>query len=230
MNILVIGASSGIGYAATKFLAKKHNVVAVARRQERLKIFKNYRQFDISNLELIKDFLADIVTKNGKLDALIFCAGVQDIKPLKVVKASDAQYLFTVNYFAPLFFAKCFASKRISNADANMVFISSIAGFAAEPGIVNYSASKAALNNLIQGLAKEVAPIRVNGIAPGFLKTEMTKSFAHIYDENFISKLEKNSPLGIVQVDDIVDAIEFLSSDKASKITGEILKVDGGAL
>ncbi len=229
-NILVVGASSGIGYAIAKLLSKEHTVVAVARREERLKEFENYEIFDVLDLESIASFVKDLVKKYGKFDSLIYCAGAQNIKPLKVTKVDEAKELFDVNYFAPLFFAKSFSSKRVVNSNSSILFISSIAGFKPESGILNYSASKSALNNLTQGLAKEIAPIRVNAIAPGFLETEMTDSFSHIYSDAFKSKLRDECPLGLGSVEDIANLAEFLVSQKAKYITGDIIRVDGGGM
>jgi len=229
-NILVIGASSGIGFAIAKLLSSNYRVVTVARREERLKEFENYHSFDVSNLEDINDFLKTLVQKYGKFNSLIYSAGVQNIKPLKVTKVEEAKKLFDVNYFAPLFFAKSFSSKKIAHPKSSILFISSIAGFKSEVGILNYSASKSALNNLTQGLAKEIAPIRVNAIAPGFLETEMTEKFSHIYNDVFIEKLEKEYPLGLASVDDVANLAEFLISEKAKYITGDIIKVDGGGV
>jgi NAD(P)-dependent dehydrogenase (short-subunit alcohol dehydrogenase family) len=229
-NILIIGASSGIGYATAKLLSLKHNVIAVARREDRLKEFKNYEVFDVSKLEDIANFIKKLVKKYGKFDALIYCAGTQNIKPLKVTKIDEAKGLFDINYFAPLFFAKSFSSKRIVSSSASIVFISSIAGFKSEVGILNYSASKAALNSIVYGLAKEIAPIRVNAIAPGFLETEMTEKFAHIYNNEFKDRLEREYPLGLGNVEDVANLVEFLISPKAKYITGDIIRIDGGGM
>ena len=224
MNNLIIGASSGIGEA----VVQKIGGVAVARREEKLKQFVRHEVFDISNLDEIETFVKRIAKTHGKFDNLIFCAGVQNIKPLKVMKADEIVQIFSVNLIAAMMFAKAFASKRVSNPDASLVFISSIAALKPESGILAYSASKAALNNFIKGAAKELSPIRVNGIAPGFLKTEMTEAFSHIYTDAFIETLEANSPAGLATIDDVVKTVEFLIH--SDHITGEIITVDGGAV
>ena len=224
MNNLVIGASSGIGEA----VVKKLGGVAVARREERLKQFEKYELFDVSNLQEIEKFVKRVAKDYGKFDNLIFCAGVQNIKPLKVMKIDEIIEIFNINLLSAMIFAKAFSSKRVSNSNASMTFISSIASFRPESGILAYSASKSALNNFIKGGAKELSPIRINGVAPGFLKTEMTEKFKSIYTDDFIDKLDKNSPVGLANVDDIVNTIEFLIN--SNHITGEIITVDGGAV
>jgi NAD(P)-dependent dehydrogenase (short-subunit alcohol dehydrogenase family) len=207
LNNLVIGSSSEIA----KELSKKMDIIAVSREE-----------FDIKNLDKIDGFVKDIVKKYGKLDNLIYIAGIQNIKPLRVMKIEEIKEIFDINFFGAMMFAKAFASKRISNPNSSITFISSIAGLEAEIGVLAYSASKAALNNLIQGLAKEISPIRVNGIAPGFMKTKMTK----VYTDEFVEEIQKKSPLGLVTPKDISEVIEFLINNK--KITGEIIRIDGG--
>ncbi len=85
MNNLIIGASSGIGEA----IARRLGGVAVARRKERLEQFESFECFDIANLNEIENFVKSSAKKYGKFDNLIFCAGVQNIKPLKVMKPEE---------------------------------------------------------------------------------------------------------------------------------------------
>jgi len=224
LNNLVIGASSGIGEA----IVKKFGGLAVARREEKLSQFEKYETFDISNIQEIEPFVKSVTKEYGKFDNLIFCAGIQNIKPLKVMKVDEIIQIFNTNVLSAMIFAKAFSSKRVSHLKSSMIFISSIASYKPESGILAYSASKAALNNLIKGAAKELSPIRVNGVAPGFLETEMTERFNHIYTEDFIEELNINSPAGLATIDDVVKTVKFLID--SSHITGEIITVDGGAV
>ena len=232
-NVLVVGASSGIGKSIAINLAKDHKVIAVARREDKLNALEEHGiqpvVFDVSHTAKIDKFVKNLVSNTGKLSALIYCAGVQDIKPLRVLKVEEAKMMFDVNFFGGLFFAKAFASKlTCTKENASIVFISSIAGQKPEAGILNYSASKAAIDNLTKGLAKEIAPIRVNAIAPGFLKTEMTEKFNYIYTDEFVSNIEKQYPLGLGSTEDITNMARFLISEQASYVTGNIIRVDGG--
>jgi len=207
LNNLVIGANSEIA----KELSNLIETIDISRKE-----------FDIKNLDKIDFFMKEIVKKHGKLDNLIYIAGIQNIKPLRVMKIEEIKEIFDINFFGAMLFAKSFASKRISNPNSSITFISSIAGIEAEKGILAYSASKGALNNLTQGLAKEIAPIRVNAIAPGFMKTKMTD----VYSDEFVQEIQKNTPLGLVTPKDVAKTIQFLI--QSDKITGEIIKIDGG--
>ena len=84
------------------------------------------------------------------------------------------------------------------------------------------------MDQTVRGLALELAPIRVNAVAPGFLQTEMTERFAHIYDEAFIEKVRTDYPLGLGSVEDVAELIAFLVSPKARYLTGEVIRIDGG--
>ncbi len=108
--------------------------------------------------------------------------------------------------------------------------VSSVAAQRPEPAIVPYAASKAGLDALIKGLARELAPRRAVGVAPGWLDTEMTQAHARLYGAEFKDALEKRSPAGAATVESVVDAIAFLMSPQARHVTGEILRVDGGAM
>jgi len=232
-NVLVVGASSGIGRATALRLAGRYRVFAMARRADRLEALTTEGivpvAFDVTRFDEITPTLKDLAKEYGRFQALIYCAGVQNLKPLRMLKATDLETIFAVNTYAPALFAQAFAARAVhTKENPSMVFVSSIAAQRPEPGILAYSASKAALDNMVKGLAKEVAPIRVNGVAPGFLRTEMTKRFAHVYDEAFVERVEKSYPLGLGSVENVAALIDFLVSDDAAYLTGEIIRIDGG--
>ena len=90
------------------------------------------------------------------------------------------------------------------------------------------SVSKAGLETMIKGLSIEIPSRLFVGVAPGWLDTEMTKSFSHIYDQKFKEELKKKSPKGIPTVDTVADLIKNLILKKTKFINGEIIKLDGG--
>ncbi len=233
-NLLIVGASSGIGRATALRLAQEHRIFAMARREDRLAELEGMGivplPFDVENLNEIVPTVKALVKVHGPLAGVIYCAGVQSIKPIRMLKADEVERLFRINTLAPLFFAKAFASRGVHDIQANpsLTFVSSIAAQKAEKGIVAYGASKAALDQTVRGLALELAPIRVNAVAPGFLQTEMTERFAHIYDEAFIEKVRTDYPLGLGSVEDVAELIAFLVSPKARYLTGEVIRIDGG--
>lgn len=232
-HALVIGASSGIGEALSRSLLSDHRVSVIARRADRLAALQEAGASafpgDVADLDGIAGLIGAAVARHGPLDALIYCAGAQLVKPLRSTSPADLQRLFTVNLVAPAVIATQFASRRISSDNATFCVIASVAGQRPEPGIVAYGAAKAGLINMVGGMARELGPRRVVGVAPGWIDTEMTQAYRHLYNDTFREQLAKNSPAGPASVDAVVDTIRFLLSPAARAITGEVVRVDGGA-
>jgi NAD(P)-dependent dehydrogenase (short-subunit alcohol dehydrogenase family) len=231
-NILIIGANGSIGHSIVEILCKNNNVIATYNKNNSLKRFEgqvSIEKFDVSRIDTIDNFFDDLVKKYGPMKSMVYVAGVHNIKPIKFISVEDCRHQFDVNYFAPLFFSKAFSKKNAHTEGSSIVFISSLASKKPEPAILNYAASKAALDNLCIGLSKEIKPIRVNAVSPSFLKTNMTKAFPKVYTEEHIQNIENEYPLGIGSVNDIANMVEYLVSSKASYITGTVISVDGGA-
>ena len=232
-HALVIGASSGIGEALGHSLLADHRVSVIARRADRLAALVDAGASafpgDVADLESIAGLMAAAVARNGPIDALIYCAGTQLVKPLRSTSPVDLQRVFTVNLIAPAVIATQFASRRVSSEHATFCVVASVAGQRPEPGIVAYGAAKAGLINLVGGMARELGPRRVVGVAPGWIDTEMTQAYRHLYNDAFREQLAKNSPAGPASIGAVVDTIRFLLSPAAHAITGEIVRVDGGA-
>ena len=232
---IVIGGSSGIGRALALHLSETGNVSALARRTDKLVELTDHNHknifaltCDVGSPDNIQCALQKCVEHYGKVDKLIYCAGKQIIKPHRMMTVNDIDSLYEVNLRGALFASKIFCSAKISKKNAVFCAISSIAGTRPESGIVDYSVMKAALNTMIRGLAKESAPRRFVGVAPGWLDTEMTRN-QPIYGDAFKISQQKNSPLGLTTVNDVVNAVAFLLSPHASSITGQILCVDSGS-
>ncbi len=232
-NVLIAGASSGIGRACAITLSRHFRVFALARREEKLEELREYGiepvVFDLNESDRIEPLCKSLAKEHGAFRAFVVAAGVQKIKPLRVLKPKEIEEIFRINLYAPMLFAKAFASRSVhTRENPSITFVSSIAGEKPEKGILAYSASKAALDNLTKGLAKEIAPIRVNAVAPGFLETEMTRACSNVYTPEFIEKISGEYPLGLADVQKVADLIEFLISEKADYITGTVIRVDGG--
>jgi len=231
-NVVIIGASSGVGYALAKAYSNDEClVIAVARRSELIPKSDNIYpiNFDVKKHSDIKALVSDIVKDHGKINTMVYCAGVQYISPIRTSKVDKVADVFNVNFMGAYFFLSSFSSKKVyAEENPSFIVVSSIAAQKPEPGIIAYSASKSAVESLVAGSSIELPPIRVNAVAPGFMETQMTKQFSAVYSEEFIRELDRKTPLGLTLVSDVVEVVQFLSSNSSKKITGEVITVDGG--
>lgn len=240
-NIIVTGASSGIGRScAIEFSKYGASVALVGRDEKRLHetLEKMYfpdkhmvAQQDLTQYEELEGFVTNIVKKIGKIDGLLHAAGIEIVLPLKMLKPSHFENIFAINVTAGFQLAKEVVKKKnFSEQGGSLVFIASVAGISGQAGKLAYSTSKAAVINGTKTLALELAPnkVRVNAISPGICKTEMSNAFLNKIPEESKQELIKRHPLGIGEPQDIANAAIFLLSDASRWITGTNLIVDGG--
>lgn len=179
MNIILTGAGSGIGFETSKLLSENHQVIAIARSADKVKHLESIAcipyLLDI-NQEDYAPFLQFIKEKAGSVDILINNAATLINKPFEALTTSDWQYCYQTNVIAP---ARLIQSLLpLFNQGAHIVNIGSMGGYQGSEkfeGLTAYSASKAALHNLTESLAVELAPrnIKVNALALGAVQTDM---------------------------------------------------------
>jgi NAD(P)-dependent dehydrogenase (short-subunit alcohol dehydrogenase family) len=239
-NILVTGASSGIGKCiAIYFSQLGANVIITGRNIDRLNdtfsLLSSDNNFsiisDLSSVESIKSLMDDCYDKIGRLDGVVHCAGIQKTLPLKILKENHFDDVFNANVKSAQFISKFLSKKkRFNTAGTSLIFLSSVAATKGEPAISTYSASKAALEGLTKSLAIELArnKIRVNCIAPGHVETEMALEFSKQLTSDQYQHILKKHPLGLGKPEDIAHSAAFLMSNYASWITGSTMYVDGG--
>lgn len=241
-NYIVIGATSGIGEACAKKLSGKDNtLVIVGRNEEKLDWLKNTLsgniipvQYDLSDLYNIKEIYNVCKTQSIKLDGMVYSAGVDGTWPIKVNSINKMRKMMDINCFAFVELARMFYSGRISNEGASIVAISSIASLTMEPGMVSYSASKAALNAVVKTMAKEFIrrKIRVNAVLPAGVSTPMAEMKGELLSE--VQKVQEGQEksdvhgLGMIPPEQVAEQVEFLLSDKSAFKTGEFEVLSAG--
>jgi NAD(P)-dependent dehydrogenase (short-subunit alcohol dehydrogenase family) len=236
---LITGAASGIGRATSILLSGMGaDLILVDIDSEGLSETRKYCrntdkivQINLGTASLIKDAIMDAVSDFGKLNGFVHSAGKSYISPLKSISEEKCNDIYAINTYAAIELAKVFTNRNVySGQKGSIVFISSVYGLVGSSANVGYAMSKAALHGITKSLAVELAPknIRVNCVAPGFIKTNMLDKTENIFNRDHSDLLQKMHPLGMGEANDIASAIAFLLSDGSKWITGTILSVDGG--
>ena len=232
-NIFISGASRGIGKSMAQHFAKSNfNVVGTSRNNFK---FDNDLEnllpikLDVTSRNDVKDCFDELKSKNLLPDILINNAGITADQLFLRMSDDDWDNVITTNLTGTFNLTKIFLKNMIKNKFGRIINISSISGLMGNPGQVNYSSSKAALNGFTKSLAKEVGSrnITVNCVAPGFIDTDMT-SYIGDNERNEILKQIPLNKFGLPE--DISKLVMFLMSDEASYITGQTISIDGGLL
>ena len=234
-NIIVTGASGGIGNAIIKKLNEAGaNILASGTRIEKLeelkKNFENIKilKFDISQSDKIEEFIENATNElGGSLDGIINNAGITQDNLAIRMSLDEWQKVININLTSTFLMSKFAIKKMLKNKSGKIVNITSVVGHTGNLGQANYTASKAGIVAMSKSLAIEYAKknINVNCISPGFIKTAMTDKIDEKFKEVIISKIP-SARLG--EPEDIANAVLFLSSDQSNYINGETIHVNGG--
>ena len=236
---IITGASKGIGAVIAKRLNElNYNLVLNYRSstdamEELINNFTNKEtknvivKCDISNYEDAKRLIDEAYSNFGTVDVLINNAGITKDNILPLMTEDEFDQVIDTNLKGTFNCCKHIASRMIKQKQGRIINISSVVGLAGNAGQVNYSASKAGVIGMTKSMARELGKrnILVNAVAPGFIKTEMTDKIP----EDLKAEMMKNIPLQrLGEPSDIADCVEFLISNKASYISGQVLSVNGG--
>ena len=234
-NIIVTGASGGIGNAIIKKLSEAGaNILASGTRIEKLEeLKKNFEglkilKFDISQSDKIEEFIENATNElGGSLDGLVNNAGITQDNLAIRMSLDEWQKVININLTSTFLMSKFAIKKMLKNKSGKIVNITSVVGHTGNLGQANYTASKAGIVAMSKSLAIEYAKknININCISPGFIKTAMTDKIDDKFKEVIISKIP-SARLG--EPDDIANAVLFLISDQSNYINGETLHINGG--
>lgn len=236
---LVTGASRGIGKAVALSLAAAGarvalnfagNVAAAEAVKAEIEAAGGVAvlvQADVSDETAAQDMVKTAADALGGLDILVNNAGITRDGLLLRMKEEDWDAVLSTNLKGIFHCTKAAAKLMMKKRSGRIVNMASVVGLTGNAGQTNYAAAKAGVVGFSKAAAKELASrgITVNVVAPGFIETDMTAALSDAAKEGALAGI----PLGRMgKPEDVADAVLFLVSDRASYITGQVLKVDGG--
>ena len=238
-TVLITGATSGIGRATARVLAKNnYKIVLCGRREDRiLELQKELLEFtevhsllfDVRDKKAVFDSIASLPESFSTIDVLINNAGIT--RDTLLMRMSEQQWdeVINTNLKSAFNLTKAVQKPMLKARKGSIINMSSVVGVSGNAGQSNYAASKAGLIGFTKSIAQELGSrnIRCNAIAPGFIETEMTAAL----DEKVVQDWRNSIPLkrgGTPK--DVADVTVFLASDMSSYVTGQTIHVCGGML
>lgn len=234
---LITGSSQGIGLALAKGLsAAGAEVVLNGRDPQKLEAAASQLPggaatiaFDVTDHEAARTAIDRFEASVGPIDILVNNAGMQHRAPLEEFPADAFERLLQTNIASVFHVGQAVARHMISRGRGKIINIASVQTALARPSIAPYTATKGAVGNLTKGMATDWAKygLQCNAIAPGYFDTPLNAAL--VSDAAFSAWLEKRTPAGRWgNVEELIGACIFLSSDASSFVNGHILYVDGG--
>jgi gluconate 5-dehydrogenase len=241
-RVLITGSGRGIGFTLAKGLAQAGcaivlNDIDEKRLEESVALLQSEGYpahaalFDVRNEKEIEEAVRRIQQDIGSIDVLVNNAGIQIRAPLEAFSLDDWRRLMDINLTGAFLVAKAVVQPMIQRRAGKIINICSIQSELARPTIAPYTAAKGGLKNLTKGMATDWGKynIQVNGIAPGYFKTEMTKSLYE--DAKFDAWLCARVPANRWgDPSELVGAAIFLSSRASDYVNGHLIYVDGGLM
>jgi len=236
-KIFITGASGGIGLSiCEKFKKKEYQLILTSSSKEKINFLQNkfgndnfYYKIDISENKSLQNCLDQIAADHNDISVIVNNAGITEDNLIFRMKSDQWMRVIQTNLNSNYQIIKTLLPNMLSKKYGKIIGISSIVATTGNPGQSNYVASKSGMIGLYKSIAQEVAKrnINVNIISPGFISTTMTDKLNEKQKENYLSKIPM-AKFG--EPKDIANLVYFLSSDKASYITGQNFHVNGGML
>ena len=234
-NVLITGASSGIGKAtAIACAASGAHIIVTGRNKvrlnETLSMLAGEGHIAIVAELCEQEDINRLVDAIPELDGAFLCAGVSDTTPVKYINSEAIQRVLSINLEAPMLLTQRMLFKKKIKKGASLVYMSSMGVEQVAPGWGIYAASKSGLNAFMRAVATEQASrkVRVNAIMAGMVRTELIYSLSQLSEDD-IKRDEAKYPLGYGKPEDVANAVIYLLSEASRWMTGMTLKLDGGA-
>ncbi len=237
-SVLVTGGSTGLGAGLVEsFLASGDRVATCSRSttpaidawraDPALADRFHHECVDLTDAAATASFVGTVVERFGGIDVLVNNAGVAREGMLALFDDDEVDTVLDLNLRATIRVTRLVSRRMLARRSGTIVNISSIVGLSGYRGLSVYGATKAALDGFTRALSRELGSrgIRVNSVAPGYLRTAMTGEM----DSAHLDQIARRTPLGrLGEPEDVAGVVQFLCSPAAQFVTGQTLVVDGG--
>lgn len=238
-NVIVTGATRGIGREIALTLAKNGANIAINYRNHNTEIDNLLNEIkglgvdaiaikcDVSKTQEVDDFIKEVKSHFNTIDVLVNNAGITKDGLILRMKEEDFDDVLDVNLKGTFNATKAISSIMVRQKYGKIINISSVVGIAGNAGQCNYAASKAGVIGFSKSVARELASrnINVNVVAPGYINTDMTKTLPDKVKEEIIKSIPMKQ---IGDPKEVANLVLFLSSNLSDYITGQVINVDGG--
>ena len=218
-TIIIIGASRGIGNAIANQLSPDHKIINISRNNP-----DNLQNIINFNLDILTDTLPEI----EEVDALIYCPGSINLKPISRLKLDDFRNDFEINVMGAVKAIQHFLPKLKNGNNPSILLFSTVAAKLGMPFHASIAAAKGAVEGITKSLGAELAPtIRVNAIAPTVTNTDLASKL--LRNERMIENIKERHPLKkYLEPNEVAAMAKFLISDEAKSISGQTFELDCG--
>lgn len=238
-TVLITGGTRGIGKETAKIYAKKGynlvlnyvsdktNVEEIRKQMSELGSEVLIVKADVSKADEVDKMIEQAIEKFKKIDVLVNNAGITKDGLLLRMSEEDFDKVVEINLKGTYLVTKAVIKYMMKQKQGSIINLTSVVGVTGNAGQCNYAASKAGVIGFTKSVAKEVASrqIRVNAVAPGFIKTDMTE----VLQDDIKEKINEQIPLKRMgEASEVAKLIYFLGSEDSSYITGQVINVDGG--
>jgi len=219
-TIVIIGGSKGIGNAIVKNLLQTHKIINISRTAPEI-VHDNFKQYQC-------DILHDELPNITSMDSLVYCPGSINLKPISRLTLDDFRNDFEINVLGAVKSIQKYLDALKVGVKPSILLFSTVASKLGMPYHASIATAKSGIEGLVKSLGAELAPtIRINAIAPTVTDTELASKL--LRNDKMIENITDRHPLKKYLIpEEVAGMAEFLLSEKASSISGQVFEMDYG--